>query len=93
MYPTQREYLRIVNAGNAAALLMSCGAALAQHQYPTSDIPTDESAYLAKARTGGPEPIVDKASIIMVKSNPALFNISFSFQIRTVSILAALTPG
>jgi hypothetical protein len=67
MYSKGQESSRILNVGIAAVLVVSSGAAFGEHQYPTSEIPTDESAYMAKARTGGPGPIVDNASIIMVK--------------------------
>jgi len=50
-----------------AALLIGDGLAHAQHQYPTAEIPTSESAYLAKVKTAAPEHIVNKASIIMMQ--------------------------
>ena len=67
MYPKTYENPRISIFGYAAVLLIGGGVAYAQHQYPTSEIPTDESAYMVKAKTGGPEPIVNKATIVMMK--------------------------
>src|SRR5262245_1433835 len=48
-------------------LLIGVGIAQAQHQYPTAEVPTSEPAYLAKVKTAAPEPIVSKASIIMMQ--------------------------
>ena len=50
-----------------AALLIGGGMAHAQHQYPTAEVPTSEPAYLAKVKTAAPEPIVSKATIIMMQ--------------------------
>jgi hypothetical protein len=50
-----------------AALLIGIGMAQAQHQYPTAEVPTSEPAYLAKVKTAAPEPIVRKATIIMMQ--------------------------
>jgi hypothetical protein len=50
-----------------AILLMGGGIAHAQHQYPTTEVPTSEPAYLAKVKTAAPEQIVNKASIIMMQ--------------------------
>ena len=38
----------------ATAFISGC-MARAQHQYPTADVPTSESAYLAKVKTAAPE--------------------------------------
>jgi hypothetical protein len=50
----------------AAALVIGGCAAQAQ-QYPTAEIPTSESAYVAKVKTAAPEQIVNKASIVMMQ--------------------------
>jgi hypothetical protein len=50
-----------------AALLIGVGMAQAQHQYPTAEVPTSEPAYVAKVKTAAPEPIVSKATIIMMQ--------------------------
>jgi len=50
-----------------ASVLIAGGVAHAQHPYPTADVPTAEPAYLAKVKTAAPEPIVNKASIIMMQ--------------------------
>ena len=52
---------------SVAALLIGVGMAYAQHQYPTAEVPTSEPAYLAKVKTAAPEPIVGKATIIMMQ--------------------------
>ena len=46
------------------ALLIGSGAALA---FPTDEVPTSETAYLAKVKTAAPEQIVAKASITMMQ--------------------------
>ena len=51
--------------------LMWGGLAHAQHQYPTTEVPTSEPAYLAKVKTAAPEAIVNKASIIMMQEGKA----------------------
>ena len=48
-------------------LLIGGSIVHAQHQYPTTDIPTSEPAYLAKVKTAAPEHIVSKATIIMMQ--------------------------
>jgi hypothetical protein len=50
-----------------AALLIGVGMVHAQQQYPTAEVPTSEPAYLAKVKTAAPEPIVSKATIIMMQ--------------------------
>jgi hypothetical protein len=50
-----------------ATLLCGIGIVHAQHQYPTAEVPTSEPAYLAKVKTAAPEPIVSKATIIMMQ--------------------------
>ena len=50
-----------------AAGLMWSGLAYAQHQYPTTEVPTSEPAYLAKVKTAAPEHIVTKATILMMQ--------------------------
>ncbi len=52
---------------SVAALLIGVGMAHAQHHYPTADVPTSEPEYLAKVKTAAPEPIVNKATIIMMQ--------------------------
>jgi hypothetical protein len=52
---------------SVAALLIGIGMAQAQHQYPTVEVPTSEPAYVAKVKTAAPEPIVSKATIIMMQ--------------------------
>jgi hypothetical protein len=52
---------------SVAALLIGIGMAQAQHQYPTAEVPTSEPAYVAKVKTAAPEPIVSKATIIMMQ--------------------------
>jgi hypothetical protein len=52
---------------SVAALLIGVGMAQAQQQYPTAEVPTSEPAYLAKVKTAAPEPIVSKATIIMMQ--------------------------
>jgi hypothetical protein len=54
---------------SVAALLIGVGMAHAQHQYPTTDVPTSEPAYLAKVKTAAPEPIVNKATIVMMQGD------------------------
>jgi hypothetical protein len=51
------------------AVLLIGGCAAAQRQYPTADVPTAESAYIAKVKTAAPEQIVSKASIIMMQGD------------------------
>jgi hypothetical protein len=53
--------------GFVATLLIGCGLAYAQHQYPTDEVPTSEPAYLAKVKTAAPEAIVSKATIVMMQ--------------------------
>jgi len=53
--------------GFVAPLLIGCSLAYAQHPYPTDEVPTSEPAYLAKVKTAAPEPIVSKATIIMMQ--------------------------
>jgi hypothetical protein len=48
-------------------LLIGGCIAHARHQYPTADIPTSESEYIAKVKTAAPEQIVSKASIVMMQ--------------------------
>ena len=48
-------------------LLISTSLAFAQHPYPTDEVPTAAPAYLAKVKTAAPEPIVSKATIIMMQ--------------------------
>ena len=50
-----------------AALFLWGSIADAQHQYPTTEVPTSEPAYLAKVKTAAPEPIVSKATIMMMQ--------------------------
>jgi hypothetical protein len=50
-----------------AAGLMSGCAGQANPQYPTAEVPTSESAYIAKVKTAAPEQIVAKASIVMTQ--------------------------
>jgi hypothetical protein len=50
-----------------ATVLIGGGMAHAQHQYPTADVPTSEPEYLAKVKTAAPEPIVSKATIMMMQ--------------------------
>jgi hypothetical protein len=52
---------------SVAALLIGVGMAQAQQQYPTAEVPTSEPAYLAKVKTAAPEPIMSKATIIMMQ--------------------------
>jgi hypothetical protein len=61
----QAGYFVLVLCSVAALLMGGCVAA--QHQYPTAEIPTSESAYIAKVKTAAPELIVSKASIIMMR--------------------------
>lgn len=49
---------------SALALVIGAGTALA---FPTDEIPTSETAYLAKVKTAAPEQIVAKATIVMMK--------------------------
>jgi hypothetical protein len=51
----------------AAAMLVSGCAAQAQRQFPTAEVPTAESAYIAKVKTAAPEQIVSKATITMTQ--------------------------
>jgi hypothetical protein len=51
----------------AVTCFIGVGMAHAQHQYPTADVPTSESEYLAKVKTAAPERIVSKASIVMMQ--------------------------
>jgi hypothetical protein len=37
--------------------------------FPTSEVPTSESEYLAKAKTAAPETIVNNATIVMMQAN------------------------
>ena len=53
--------------GLVTMLLISTSLAFAQHQYPTDEVPTAVPAYLAKVKTAAPEPIVSKATIIMMQ--------------------------
>jgi hypothetical protein len=46
------------------ALLMSTASVVA---FPTEEVPTSEAAYIAKVKTGAPEQIVAKSSIIMMQ--------------------------
>src|ERR1043165_8936549 len=46
------------------ALLLGSSAAFA---FPTEEIPTSEAAYITKVKTGAPEQIVAKATIVMMK--------------------------
>jgi len=46
------------------ALLIGTTPALA---FPTEEVPTSEAAYIAKVKTGAPEQIVAKATIVMMK--------------------------
>ena len=46
------------------ALLMSTASVFA---FPTEEVPTSEAAYIAKVKTGAPEQIVAKSSIIMMQ--------------------------
>jgi len=50
-----------------ATLFISSNLVYAQSQYPTAEVPTSEPAYLAKVKTAAPEPIVSKATIIMMQ--------------------------
>jgi hypothetical protein len=54
---------------SVAALLIGVGMAHAQHHYPTAEVPTSEPAYLAKVKTAAPEPIVNKATIVMMQGD------------------------
>jgi hypothetical protein len=58
----------LVFASSLILVLLLGGLTAAQHQYPTADIPTSEPAYLAKVKTAAPEPILNKASIIMMQA-------------------------
>jgi hypothetical protein len=49
---------------SAAALLIGSGLALA---FPTEEVPTSEADYVAKVKTAAPEPIVNKATIVMMR--------------------------
>jgi hypothetical protein len=49
-----------------ASLIGGC-AGRAQPRYPTAEVPTEESAYIAKVKTAAPEKIVSKASIVMMQ--------------------------
>src|SRR5262249_32057441 len=60
--PTMRTLLTLV-----ATLFISSNLVYAQSQYPTAELPTSEPAYLAKVKTAAPEPIVSKATIIMMQ--------------------------
>src|SRR4026209_554840 len=51
----------------AAAWLVSGSAQAQQQQFPTAEVPTSEAAYLAKVKTAAPEPIVKKATIVMMR--------------------------
>ena len=53
--------MRIV-LSSTLALLVGMGTALA---FPTAEVPTSESAYLAKVKTVAPEEVVAKATIVM----------------------------
>ena len=46
------------------ALLFGSSVAFA---FPTEEIPTSEAAYIAKVKTGAPEDLVAKATIVMMK--------------------------
>src|SRR5262245_54689952 len=50
-----------------AAILVGGGAAQAQRQFPTAEVPTSEAAYIAKVKTAAPEQIVSKATITMTR--------------------------
>jgi hypothetical protein len=62
----QRGYLVSILCLLAALLFSGCVAA--QHQFPSSEIPTSEPAYIAKVKTAAPEQIVSKASIIIMQA-------------------------
>jgi hypothetical protein len=59
----------VVRCLATASLLGGCAAQ--GHQYPTAEIPTAEPAYIAKVKTAAPEPIVKKASIVMMQGGKA----------------------
>jgi hypothetical protein len=74
--PTSHMYERDHRSGEAEhaydslacrRVLIGVGIAPAQHQYPTAEVPTSEPAYLAKVKTAAPEPIVSKATSIMMQ--------------------------
>jgi hypothetical protein len=46
------------------ALLLGVGTVVA---FPTEEVPTSEAEYMAKVKTGAPEQIVSKATIIMMQ--------------------------
>jgi len=56
-------YIRIAHSATLALLLCSSAA----FAFPTEEIPTSEAAYIAKVKTGAPEQIVSKATIVMMK--------------------------
>jgi hypothetical protein len=53
--------------GLLVTLVIGISTVHAQHQYPTAEVPTSEPAYLTKVKTAAPEPIVQKATIIMIQ--------------------------
>ena len=55
--------MRIAHSATVALLLGSSAA----FAFPTEEIPTSEAAYIAKVKTGAPEHIVAKATIVMMK--------------------------
>ena len=55
--------MRIAHSATLALLLGSSAA----FAFPTEEIPTSEAAYIAKVKTGAPEQIVAKATIVMMK--------------------------
>src|ERR1700742_4717206 len=63
-WPAKMEaYMRILDTATLALLLGSSVA----FAFPTEEIPTSEAAYIAKVKTGAPEQIVAKATIVMMK--------------------------
>ncbi len=60
--------MRMIICALAALLIGGC-MAQARQPYPTADIPTSESEYIAKVKTAAPEQIVSRASIIMMQGD------------------------
>src|SRR5207302_5676559 len=60
---TGEVYMRIGHSATVALLLGSSAA----FALPTKEIQTSEAAYIAKVKTGAPEQIIAKATIVIMK--------------------------
>jgi hypothetical protein len=63
------RHARCLSIGCLTAALIVSGCAARAQQYPTTEVPTAEPAYIAKVKTAAPEQVVSKASIVMMQGD------------------------